>query len=313
MRNSSKILIVVVVIVATFSLGTVGGYLLFKEKYVSNKDNTQINNDKGNKSNKEEDLSLDNDIIKELFDRKTNFHYGKKVTYNDLSNQAKMKNDLINVTRKSFDNLDYDKQCELILKLNYDDKQELYNQCMSTLKQEDSPYSLSYFEVDDIKNNNLKYFNDSENLPSSFEFHNCNSSGLDLSPVGNIFLVPNSNYYLVSSSEGGAGGCPKEKSIFLKAQKTNDELVIYDKFAYMTLEDSVDYDSTSINLYGTHIDTDNSWFGENSDFLGTFIVSNFDDFSDDVIKIMKTYKHIYKLNDSGKYYWVSSEPVNNIE
>lgn len=51
-KRSSKILIIVLVIVATFSLGTVGGYLLFKGKYANNKDNTQINNDKVNKSNK---------------------------------------------------------------------------------------------------------------------------------------------------------------------------------------------------------------------------------------------------------------------
>ena len=55
-KRSSKILIIVLVIVATFSLGTVGGYLLYKGKYVNNKDNVQINNDKGNNSNKEENL-----------------------------------------------------------------------------------------------------------------------------------------------------------------------------------------------------------------------------------------------------------------
>ena len=33
----------------------------------------------------------------------------------------------------------------------------------------------------------------------------------------------------------------------------------------------------------------------------------------EVLKYMKTYKHTYKLNDNGEYYWISSEPVDNIE
>ena len=31
-----------------------------------------------------------------------------------------------------------------------------------------------------------------------------------------------------------------------------------------------------------------------------------------ILKYMKTFKHTYKLNSNNEYYWVSSEPVSNI-
>ena len=33
----------------------------------------------------------------------------------------------------------------------------------------------------------------------------------------------------------------------------------------------------------------------------------------EILKYMKSFKHTYKLNSDGNYYWVSSEPVSNID
>ena len=120
MKKSSKIAIIILVIIVTFSLGTVGGYLLFKGKYNSSKNDTQvndtnknnnINNNNESKDNntdntpKEETLSLDDKTVTNLWGRKTNFHTTNKVTYSTLSDQRKLSADLNGLVRKSFSNL----------------------------------------------------------------------------------------------------------------------------------------------------------------------------------------------------------------
>ena len=117
MKKSSKIAIIILVIIVTFSLGTVGGYLLFNGKYNSSKNDTQvndtnknnnINNNNESKDNntdntpKEETLNLDDKIVTNLWGRKTNFHTTNKVTYSTLSDQRKLSADLNGLVRKSF-------------------------------------------------------------------------------------------------------------------------------------------------------------------------------------------------------------------
>lgn len=49
MKNGSKILGIILIIIVTFSLGTVGGYYLFKMK-MDNSNNSSVEGDKKNKS-----------------------------------------------------------------------------------------------------------------------------------------------------------------------------------------------------------------------------------------------------------------------
>lgn len=309
-KRSSKILIMVLVIVATFSLGTVGGYLLFKGKYVNNKDNVQINNDKGNNSNKEENLSLDNNVIKELFDRKTNFHTTNKVTYGTLSDQKKLEVDLTGLKKKAFTNLNYKEVCTKLKNSGNKIMTDFYDTCMSLEgKWEGYEDLVAYYTLDDVRNNNIKYFNKSDDLPKEYSY--VMSTTLKLEPrCEKVVLQSNDNYYLDLDTQCGYGGLsPQSKRKFIKAEKDDNELYIYDKYIIGTMSDSSKgkivydfYTDDDLTKAVTHYSFDEDKFDDEKELEVA-----------EVLKYMKTYKHTYKLNDNGEYYWVSSEPFNNID
>ena len=126
MKNGSKILGIILIIIVTFSLGTVGGYYLFKMK-MDNSNNSSVEGDKKNNpdekdnvsskeevndnTSKDEVLSLTDSTVKELFSRKTNFHISSKVTYDTLSDQKKLGVDLDGLNKRSF-NLGYKDICD---------------------------------------------------------------------------------------------------------------------------------------------------------------------------------------------------------
>ena len=112
MKKSSKIVIIVLIIIVIFSLGTGGGYLLFKNRYESSKNNTVENDDNTDNKNKtstikEENISITDNTVQKLYNRKTNFHTTSKVTYDTLSDQLKLSVDLDGLMKKSFNNLNY--------------------------------------------------------------------------------------------------------------------------------------------------------------------------------------------------------------
>ena len=74
MKRSSKIAIIILVIIVTFSLGTVGGYLLFKGKYNSSKNDTQVNDtNKNNNINNNNESKLEKLFLTNPFKSALNF------------------------------------------------------------------------------------------------------------------------------------------------------------------------------------------------------------------------------------------------
>ena len=338
MKKSSKIVIIVLIIIVTFSLGTVGGYLLFKNKYDGIKNNTEINdtnknnsldkntdsnnnnnsnpnNNKNNNSNsnntsgntiKEESLSLTDSTVTKLFDRKTNFHTTSKVTYNTLNDQWKLSADLNGLTRKSFSNLSYKDVCAKLKNSGSASLSSAYNECINMGgKNASSGDLVGYYDLEEVRNNNIKFFNESSNLPKKYSYVNSTSLKTDDS-CGQVVL--SNNTYLSYDSSCGYGGLDSlTKKTLVKAVKYGDELYIYDKFivgvAGSSQNDYVSYDFYSDDDLTNKVTTYS--FKETDD--GNYSIE-----VNDILKYMKSFKHTYKLNSNGNYYWVSSEPVNSI-
>lgn len=318
MKKSSKIAIIILVIIVTFSLGTVGGYLLFNGKYNSSKNDTQVNDTNNNINNnneskdnntdntpKEETLSLDDKIVTNLWGRKTNFHTTNKVTYSTLSDQRKLSADLNGLVRKSFSNLEYKEVCAMLKNSGSASLSSIYNDCISMQgKNASSGDLVGYYDLEEVKNNNIKFFNESSNLPKKYSY--VNSTSLKIDDTCGQVVLSNGTYLSYDSSCGYGGVDVLTKDTLVKAVKYGDELHIYDKFIIGVAEDSQD-DYIKYNFYSDDDITNK---------VTTYSFKEADNYSievNEILKYMKSFKHTYKLNSDGNYYWVSSEPVSNID
>lgn len=308
MKKSSKILVIVLIIIVTFSLGTLGGYYLFKIKSDSN-NNSSVNN--GNKdtenTSKEESLSLNDTTVKELYSRKTNFHTSSKVNYDNLSDQKKLSVLLDGLQKKSF-KLGYKDICAKLKTSGNQNMLNNYNTCLSMEnKWEDDTDLVTYYSVEDVRKNNIKYFNESTNLPKEYNY--VMTTTLEVAPeCENVVLQSNDNYYLDLDMHCGYGGLdPIIEKKLVKATKKDEEIVLYDTYI-LGISGNNTEDGQYFNFYqdedmGTKVKTikvnitDDGVSYDKTDISGS----------------KKTYKHTYKKNNSGKYYWVSSEPVSNID
>lgn len=109
----------------------------------------------------------------------------------------------------------------------------------------------------------------------------------------------------------GVGGTGSYYSYLVRnidsAYDTEDELVIEDKFLYVLYGSLNDDGNYSIEIYDTS-DKKNMIYKENTDesilsinVLNSYINKN--------LSKMKKYKHVFKKNTKGNYYWVSTEPI----
>lgn len=324
-KKSSKIVIIVLIIIITFSLGTGGGYLLFKNRYESSKNNTlednnnnnnnnpenkqdNYNNSKDDSSIKEENINTTDNTVQKLYNRKTNFHTTNKVTYDTLSDQLKLSVDLDGLMKRSFSNLDYKNICAKLKNSGNSIMQNAYQYCLSVeAKYEGYADLVTYYDLEEVRNNNIKYFNESNKLPKTYGYVNTVSLEVD-SQCGQVVLQEKDNYYLSYDSQCGYGGLnPITKRTLLKAVKYGDELYIYDNFIVGTLNNSennyVNYDFYTDDSVSNKVT--NYKFKETDD-------GNYNIEVNDILKYMKTFKHTYKLNSNNEYYWVSSEPVSSI-
>ena len=297
MKKGSKILGIILIIIVTFSLGTVGGYYLFKMK-MDNSNNSSVEGDKKNNpdekdnvnskeevndnTSKDEVLSLTDSTVKELFSRKTNFHISSKVTYDTLSDQKKLGVDLDGLKKRSF-NLGYKDICDKLKNSGNPHMIDGYDTCISLKnKWEDDTDLVTYYTIDDVKKNNIKYFNESSNLPKDYSYVMLTT--LELNP-----------------------GCEKVVFQSVKAVKSNDEIILYDTYVIGIMDDNIG-ETQYFNFYG------------DEDFINKIksleVIVTDDGFlydKNELAKFKQTYKHTYKKNKSGEYYWVSSEPVNSVD
>lgn len=108
---------------------------------------------------------------------------------------------------------------------------------------------------------------------------------------------------------GSSASAPHKFSKVYKAEKSDKELYLYEKYIYVTLT-STSFDAPSyVSIY------------KYGDLTGKIEDVNFNNTSD-AIEYMNDeglltkyenksgeYKHIFKVNDSGNYYWYSTEPI----
>lgn len=308
MKKSGKILVIVLIIIVTFSLGTLGGYYLFKIKSDSN-NNSSVNN--GNKdtenTSKEESLSLNDTTVKELYNRKTNFHTSSKVNYDNLSDQKKLSVLLDGLQKKSF-KLGYKDICAKLKTSGNQNMLNNYNTCLSMEnKWEDDTDLVTYYSVEDVRKNNIKYFNESTNLPKEYNY--VMTTTLEVAPeCENVVLQSNDNNYLDLDMHCGYGGLdPIIEKELVKATKKDEEIVLYDTYI-LGISGNDTEDSQYFNFY-------------QDEDMGTKVKTIKVNITDDGVSYdktdtsgsKKTYKHTYKKNNLGKYYWVSSEPVSSVD
>lgn len=315
MKNGSKILRIILIIIVTFSLGTVGGYYLFKMK-MDNSNNSSVEVDKKNNSDekdnvsskeevndntsKDEVLSLTDSTVKELFSRKTNFHISSKVTYDTLSDQKKLGVDLDGLKKRSF-NLGYKDICDKLKNSGNPYMIDRYDICISLEnKWEDDTDLVTYYTIDDVKKNNIKYFNESSNLPKDYSYVMLTT--LELSPeCEKVVLQSKDNYYLDMDMHCGYGGLePEIENNLVRAVKSNDEIILYDTYVIGIMDDNIG-ETQYFSFYG---DEDFINKIKSLEVIVTDDGSLYD--KNELDKFKQTYKHTYKKNKSGEYYWVSS-------
>lgn len=315
MKNGSKILGIILIIIVTFNLGTVGGYYLFKMK-MDNSNNSSVEGDKKNNSDekdnvsskeevndntsKDEVLSLTDSTVKELFSRKTNFHISSKVTYDTLSDQKKLGVDLDGLKKRSF-NLGYKDICDKLKNSGNPYMIDRYDICISLEnKWEDDTDLVTYYTIDDVKKNNIKYFNESSNLPKDYSYVMLTT--LELSPeCEKVVLQSKDNYYLDMDMHCGYGGLePEIENNLVRAVKSNDEIILYDTYVIGIMDDNIG-ETQYFSFYG---DEDFINKIKSLEVIVTDDGSLYD--KNELDKFKQTYKHTYKKNKSGEYYWVSS-------
>ena len=181
----------------------------------------------------------------------------------------------------------------------------IYNDCISMQgKNASSGDLVGYYDLEEVKNNNVKFFNESGNLPKKYSY--VNSTSLKTDDTCGQVVLSNDTYLSYDSSCGYGGPDVLTKDTLVKAVKYGDELYIYDKFIIGVAEGSQD-DYIKYNFYNDDDITNK---------VTTYNFKEADNYSievNEILKYMKSFKHTYKLNSDGNYYWVSSEPVSNID
>ena len=127
--------------------------------------------------------------------------------------------------------------------------------------------------------------------------------------LGTKLEYKNGNYYKLSIYGGGKGTSEHGYSELVKAEKSGDEIYIYDKFIYVDYT-SIDIGETNpkIHIYTT---------ADKGDDISTETATEFSDnvkpaklFTKYESKL-NTFKHTFKQAQDGTYYWVSTEISND--
>ena len=208
----------------------------------------------------------------------------KKVEINDLSNQIK----LINV----FNNIEFKK-----------DEVE-------SVTDPGTGESITYWEKDENGNEILTgwYSFDAEVMHKyAKEFY-----GEEIDLVDEYFSISwwqgcsyNNGEYLYS--EGGAGPRLEPITYITKAYIEDDVLYIYDKYLLISQpdieKDEYDIYKDTVSEVMDKIGSDVNIHINDIDSIKEYVLEEYED-------KMSEYKHTFKKNANGEYYWVSTEPVS---
>lgn len=110
-------------------------------------------------------------------------------------------------------------------------------------------------------------------------------------------------YYFCEEGGGYAPGGDHHYTSFIKSEEVDDQLYIYEKYLYIDEVCDDDYDNCIDYIY-TNEDKQNKLGEINYEDYETSS-ELFEKYGDNAV----TYKHTYKKNSDGNYYWYSVEPV----
>lgn len=232
--------------------------------------------------NSEEVKKLYNYILKENSEIEIYAYQNKKVTVNELDNDTKLCTVLSNLEDKDAD----DKKTVqgVAGKLN----QFFYNQSTIDKKANEifgTKVNLKYKSIDDIA------------TMTDYTYEN--------------------NKYVKSEIQQGGGDYPAHTVEYIvKAEKDNDELLIYDKFCYLYDAQNAAYDiysgSDKNAVIAKNISGEKIYFQvhDKDENLNKKIIDNIEKI---VGKQALTYKHTFKKNSEGNYYWYSTEPMEEVK
>lgn len=304
-RLSTVILIFIVIILVgiIILLATYNGNLkLDNEKTNVQAESYKNNDDENNQANNEntdtKNLSINNNLVKELYSEipsigAIKFDGKNETSYSVYQNK--------NITMQNLDNM-YILYFVAKNKLNikYEDKQDFSAE--ETLdKTGGSWYS---FDANILQNRIKELYGDNTNIKNQ-------SFGYYGEEWG---YKENENKYYYSVGGGGSGTGTYDVSKLISAEQKDNEIDLYSKYIAYDIVDEENQKSIALYSDITKIEklkdcdfneyVDNVYSNQSSDIKSTedYILKNDEN-------LMKTYKHVFKADKDGNYHWYSSEPV----
>lgn len=300
------LVILIIVVIAFFA------YKLYSSKEsqstaTGNSENSNMQGDIYNQNetqntNKAESLNIEDELVKKLYNYVEKFSYyeeltayqSNKVTEKDMSNKLKLLTIFDNLDEKDATRIEYKYENEYVP------------------KREHIIYSKNV-----IENKAKEIFG--ENVVITHE---------DASPYDSYSIIYKNDEYDCFEYDGG-GAVPWEGSpnCLISAEKSDDGTIsIYDKYVHLEKITDIGEDGTnhrgSYNIYSStdkkeKLDS-NVDFDKNNIYNGLKNISSEDVNYNKIYiqniekylgKEVTTYKHTYKQNSDGTYYWYSTEPI----
>lgn len=233
---------------------------------------------------KREELMLDDPIVEEIYKTNkffsgsyydVNFYEDRLITYDDIKEEDRFEIAFY-VKKHDSEPIIYN-SCE-----ETKDFKSLYSTCTfdSSFVIGEDAFSYSKINKDELEKNYREIFGPNKSFAKK-EYH-LHASMVEYSESIDEYL-----YYTLP--EGYYTGVD-EVTKLVKAVKVGNTIELYDYYVFMT-----------------------SWI----EHAGTFKDRHYntklsDDFDYDIIEAGQLYKHIYRKDQNGNYYWYSSEPIDKI-
>ncbi len=302
-KKSSSIVIIIVVILSVLVLG-LGGYIVY-DKVLKGNDKQE---EKEQEDKKEEEKE-DNKNSGKLSEGKINKLLVDLPYYWFSSVEDEpMKIGLFTNSKVTFDNLNQNVLLSRLTKeTSFDNKKESSTSCRAALNEQDVKNVLGNYEsvvldashcisLDNLRQISKEmYNNDNFNLKEN-----------ELIPIpggASIFYKGKVYFY-----HGAGATAIKKQTIDYKYEESSDELYVYEKMVLFT--DGLTYEGNTMKspCYSDEVSksfatidiTSNMWIGD------TDINYDFSKYNES----LKEYKHTFKKNSSGNYYWYSTEPFS---
>ena len=261
------------------------------EVFIEDKTEEDIENNVAKKEldiNSDEVKKLYNYILKESSQVESLAYQSKKVTVNDLENDTKL--------------------CTLLVNLKDSEADETKK--VQGVVKELTQYT---YNANTIKNKTKEIFGENINIQYKT---------VDDLVSGNDYTYENGKYIKSEIQQGGGNYPAQTLEYVLKAEQDGDIINIYDKFVYIYVDLGIGYktciykDSSRKSIILDNV-SDKQLYDE-------FLMQTYsrdEQFNKNAIKKIEaasgkeapTYKHTFKKNSDGNYYWYSTEPMEEIK